>query len=142
VPFLSRAKSWRRHCTKKLRSVIIPTAQISFSRKPRRPQYSLASLARVSKITPPPLKILDPPMWRSIVTSLFASCSSPNFRCSLPMAVALAALRCVIYVLLVLWMSSYLHILDNNITYRITYRTRPHRRTLLSLCRSRSINCQ
>jgi len=28
------------------------------------------------------------------------------------------------------------------ITYRITYRTRPHRRTRLSLCRSRSINCQ
>ena len=28
------------------------------------------------------------------------------------------------------------------LTYRITYRTRPHRRTRLSLCRSRSINCQ
>jgi len=43
-----RAKSWRRHCT----------------RKPRPPQCSLASLARVLKVTRPSSskKILDPPL--------------------------------------------------------------------------------
>ena len=34
---------------------------ISFSRKPRPPKCSIASLARVPKVAPP-LKILDPPM--------------------------------------------------------------------------------
>ena len=69
---------------------------ISFSRKPRPPQCSVASLARVPKVTPPPLKILDPPMckwkrqtWRYIgkcrkliwafpLISLHQFCSKPR----------------------------------------------------------------
>jgi len=46
---------------KLLGCLFVPKFQISFSRKPRPPQCSLASLTRVPKVTPSK-KILDPPM--------------------------------------------------------------------------------